>query len=281
MTDDTTATKPIRVLVWDEAPTHAPKSLYPDSINGAIASGLNAMGNGKIIATAANLDDPEQGCRDDVLHQTDVLFWWGHARHREVSDDTMMRVYWHVHERGMGFVALHSAHYSKTLQAVLGCPGHLKGGWREETPADVEEITVCAPHHPIAKGVSDFVLSLRGDVRRALRRSAASMPRLSILLSHRRRIFPLRHLLDSRAGQNGRLYIGAGQRRRRGRRRGPRVLLPPRPRNLPDVFRQECANGAVQCGVMGSASVRKKEKGERQKRRCRYFLLSPFSFSLA
>ena len=158
MADDTTETKPVRVLVWDEAPTHAPKSLYPDSINGAIAAGLNTMGNGKIVATPANLDEPEQGCSDDVLQQADVLFWWGHARHREVSDEVMMRVFRHVHERGMGFVALHSAHYSKTLQAVLGCPGHLKGGWREETPADTEEITVCAPRHPIAQGVSDFNL---------------------------------------------------------------------------------------------------------------------------
>ena len=38
---------PVRVLVWDEAPTHAPKSLYPKSLNGAIADGLNEMGGGK------------------------------------------------------------------------------------------------------------------------------------------------------------------------------------------------------------------------------------------
>ena len=150
------ANKIIRVLVWDEAPTHAPKELYPASINGAIAQFLNAKGGGRIEARAVNLDEPEQGCKEEDLAQTDVLFWWGHARHREVTDETMMRVFHHVHERGMGFVALHSAHYSKTLQAVLACPGHLKGGWRESEPPDTEEITVCAPRHPIAQGVSDF-----------------------------------------------------------------------------------------------------------------------------
>ena len=52
---------PVRVLVWDEAPAHAPKSVYPKSLNGAIADGLNEMGGGKIVATTANLDDPEPG----------------------------------------------------------------------------------------------------------------------------------------------------------------------------------------------------------------------------
>ena len=148
----------VRVLVWDENPPHAPKEVYPDSINGAIAQGLNASGGGQITATAANLDDPEQGCTEEALAATDVLIWWGHARHGLVTEETAKRVFRHVHERGMGFIALHSAHYSKTLQWVLACTGHLKGGWRETTPADTEEITVCAPRHPIAQGVSDFVL---------------------------------------------------------------------------------------------------------------------------
>lgn len=153
-----TENRPIRVLVWDEAPHHASRELYPLSINGAIADDLNKKGNGSIEAKAVNIDEPEQGCSEEALAQTDVLFWWGHARHREVTDETMMRVFRHVHERGMGFVALHSAHYAKTLQAILSCPGHLKGGWRETNPPDTEEITVCAPRHPIAKGVEAFTL---------------------------------------------------------------------------------------------------------------------------
>jgi trehalose utilization protein len=41
---------------------------------------------------------------------------------------------------------------------VLAASGHLKGGWRETTPPDSEEIRVCAPGHPIADGVRDFTL---------------------------------------------------------------------------------------------------------------------------
>ncbi|HLI47777.1 MAG TPA: ThuA domain-containing protein [Chthonomonas sp.] len=149
---------PLRVMVWDENPPHAPKKVYPNSINGAIVEALNELGEGSILAFPSNLDGPEQGCSEQALQETDVLIWWGHARHREVTDDTMMRIYDHVHQRGMGFIALHSAHYSKPFQAVLACPGHLKGGWREADPPDTEEIRVCAPKHPIAQGVDDFVL---------------------------------------------------------------------------------------------------------------------------
>ncbi len=153
-----TDSNPLRVMVWDENPAHAPKEVYPHSINGCIASNLNEMSKGSVFAFRSNLDDPEQGCSEAALSETDVLIWWGHARHREVSDETMMRVYHHVHHRGMGFLPLHSAHYAKTFQAVLSCPGHLKGGWREGNPPDTEEITVAAPKHPIAQGVEPFVL---------------------------------------------------------------------------------------------------------------------------
>ena len=135
---------PVRVLVWDEAPHHAPKEMYPKSLNGAIADGLNEMGEGRIVAKTANLDDPNQGITDEALASTDVLLWWGHARHDEVTDETAAKVIQAVHN-GMGFVPLHSAHYSKTFRGVLNCTGHLKGGWRESNPADTEEITVCAP----------------------------------------------------------------------------------------------------------------------------------------
>lgn len=148
---------PVRVLVWDEAPHHAPKAMYPKSLNGAIADGLNQMGEGRITATTANLDEPNQGITDEALANVDVLLWWGHARHEEVTDETAAKVVKAVHG-GLGFVPLHSAHYSKTFRGVLNCTGHLKGGWREATPADTEEVTVCAPRHPIALGVDDFVL---------------------------------------------------------------------------------------------------------------------------
>lgn len=152
-------TEIVRVLVWDENPGHAPKDVYPIGINGSIAEGLNKKAKrAQIVAATANLDDADQGCSDAALNAADVLIWWAHARHNEVSDDTARRIYHQVHDRGLGLILLHSAHYSKPLQWVLAAPGHLKGGWRETTPADSEEITVCAPKHPIADGIRNFTL---------------------------------------------------------------------------------------------------------------------------
>ena len=151
-------TNPVKVLVWDEAPSHADKQMYPTSLNGAIAEALNKLGAGQIEADTANLDDENQGITAEKLANYDVLLWWGHARHGEVSDETAEIVRNAVHENGLGFMPLHSGHYSKTYKAVTGATGHLKGGWREIEGFEPEEITVCAPKHPIADGIEDFVI---------------------------------------------------------------------------------------------------------------------------
>lgn len=148
----------VKVLVWDEAPSHAKKETYPNSLNGAIADALNTLGAGQIQADTANLDDENQGITAEKLKNYDVLIWWGHARHEDVSEQTAQIVKSAVHEDGLGFMPLHSGHYSKTFKAVLGATGDLKGGWREIEGFEREEITVCAPQHPIADGIEDFVL---------------------------------------------------------------------------------------------------------------------------
>ncbi|CAN5562695.1 ThuA domain-containing protein [soil metagenome] len=150
--------KQIRVLVWDENPAHAPKELYPTGIRGAVAEGLAEFDSeSELVISTAHLDDPEQGVSDEALSNTDVLIWWGHARHGEVNDAVADKVAKACRERGVGFVCLHSGHYSKTFKKVIGGEGHLKGGWREST--DTEEIYVCAPWHPVAKGVTNFTLA--------------------------------------------------------------------------------------------------------------------------
>lgn len=148
----------IRVLVWDENPSHADPQVYPESIRGAVASGLRKFGGANISVSTAHLDEPEQGITAKGLAATDVLVWWGHIRHGELKTATVNRIVRRVHQAGMGFVAIHSSHYSKPLQKILKCEGHLKGGWRVAEPPEREEIRVCAPWHPIARGIEDFVL---------------------------------------------------------------------------------------------------------------------------
>jgi trehalose utilization protein len=149
--------KTLRVLVWDEYPQHAPKELYPDGIRGAVAEGLREFAQpGELDVTPIGLDEPEQGLPDELLKSADVLLWWGHARHGEVKDELAEKVANEVRTRGLGFVCLHSGHYSKTFKKILGATGDLKGGWREAN--DTEQIRVCAPWHPIAEGVEDFTI---------------------------------------------------------------------------------------------------------------------------
>ncbi len=146
-------------LVWDENKKSVPTEVYPSNIRGAIADALNVSEVVNIVAATACLDDDHQGITADVLRNIDVLIWWGHARHDEVTDETAELVRSAVHNDGLGFLPLHSAHYSKPFKAVLSANGHLKGGWREnDNPADTEEITVAAPKHPIAEGIVGFTI---------------------------------------------------------------------------------------------------------------------------
>lgn len=141
----------VRVLVWSEA--SAPKNVYPNDINAAIAEHLSKQKN--LIVKTASLNDPEQGLSQEALDNTDVLFWWGHKYHNKVEGAAVDRIIKRVKEGGMGFVAIHSAHYSKPFKALLNAPADL-GGWRED--GSPEHVHVVTPSHPIAKGIKDFTI---------------------------------------------------------------------------------------------------------------------------
>ena len=120
----------MKITVWNEFAHEksdpAVKAIYPDGIHAVIASFLRDAG---YEVRTATLDDPECGLTDEVLDDTDVLFWWGHRRHGDVPDAVVSRVYRHV-IAGMGMVVLHSGHASKIFQKLMGTPsGELK--WRE------------------------------------------------------------------------------------------------------------------------------------------------------
>src|SRR5690242_2431371 len=57
-----------KVVVWSERT--APKNMYPNDINGAIAEGLKSSLEGWDIVTA-DIDQPEQGCPDSLLNSAD------------------------------------------------------------------------------------------------------------------------------------------------------------------------------------------------------------------
>jgi trehalose utilization protein len=140
-----------RVTIWNEFRQEhsdaAVAAVYPDGIHVAIGEGLKEAGYEVRVAT---IDEPEHGLTDDVLGATDVLTWWGHAAHPEVSDEVVERVQRRVLD-GMGLIVLHSGHHSKIFKRLMGTTCDLK--WREA--GERERIWVVDPSHPIADGLGD------------------------------------------------------------------------------------------------------------------------------
>ena len=141
--------RPVRVLCWSEGT--APVSVYPKDIAGAVADALRPVAQFEV--RTLSLADADQGLADAALDATDVLFWWGHQRHGQVRDDRVEAIVKRVRESGMGFVALHSSHYSKAFKRLTEDACDLGGVGINDAP---EQITVKAPGHLIARGISDF-----------------------------------------------------------------------------------------------------------------------------
>jgi len=145
----------IRVTVWGEF-RHEKKNPevtkhYPIGMHEVIAEGIRK--DAAFTARTATLDAPEHGLTKDVLDQTDVLVWWGHQAHDEVSDEIVARVKERIVIGGMGLIVLHSGHFSKIFKALMGTTCDLK--WREA--GDKERIWVINPGHPIAAGLGERI----------------------------------------------------------------------------------------------------------------------------
>jgi len=146
--------KPINVTVWNEfrheKKNEAVKKIYPDGMHALIAGMLS--GHDGLRARTATLEEPEHGLTEQVLAETDVLTWWGHIAHGEVSDAVVERVQRRVLE-GMGLIVLHSGHFSKIFRRLMGTNCSLK--WREA--AEKERLWNIEPSHPITEGIGEYI----------------------------------------------------------------------------------------------------------------------------
>ncbi len=145
----------IRVTVWNEGrhekTNDEVKKIYPNGMHAVIAKALSAADD--LEVRTATLDDgPEHGLTEQVLAATDVLTWWGHTAHGEVSDEVVARVQKRVLS-GMGLIVLHSGHFSKIFTALMGTTCTLK--WREI--GEKERLWNLEPSHPITEGIGDYI----------------------------------------------------------------------------------------------------------------------------
>lgn len=145
----------IKVTIWNENlhEKRIPEKMthYPKGLHGAIAEALEVDAEFEI--RIALMDEPENGLPDALLDDTDVLIWWGHMAHNDVSDRVAQKVVSRVWE-GMGLIALHASHKSKPMRLLLGTDCKLK--WRVAN--DSERVWVIEPSHPIAKGLPESFL---------------------------------------------------------------------------------------------------------------------------
>ncbi|PPH34418.1 trehalose utilization protein ThuA [Rathayibacter sp. AY1E3] len=148
----TTPSSPVRVLVWGENRheqiEEKVRAIYPDGMHSTIADGIRENLGERATVSTTTLDEPEHGLTEDVLDATDVLVWWGHMAHGDVSDEIVERVQRHVLS-GMGLVVLHSGHWSKIFGKLMGTTCTLR--WRSEQ--DRELVWTVDPTHPIAQGI--------------------------------------------------------------------------------------------------------------------------------
>lgn len=142
----------IKVTIWNEyrhEKSHEEvRKVYPEGIHAPIAEHLRAEG---MTVRVATLDEPEHGLTEAVLADTDVLTWWGHMAHHEVNDEIVSRVQQRI-LNGMGLIVLHSGHFSKIFQRLMGTTCNLI--WRDV--GERERIWVVEPGHPIAAGLDAY-----------------------------------------------------------------------------------------------------------------------------
>jgi len=141
----------LRITVWGENVHEHSNSkvneVYPKGMHVAIAEGIRRILPSAAVSTAT-LQETDHGLTPERLGETDVLTWWGHLAHDEVSDEVARRVQARVLE-GMGLIVLHSGHFSKVFRLLMGTSCSL--AWRDS--GERERLWVCNPGHPIARGI--------------------------------------------------------------------------------------------------------------------------------
>ena len=143
----------IRVTIFNEFYHEKRKekvqAIYPDGMHMTLKRALECD---DISVKTVTLDDEDCGLDEETLKNTDVLIWWGHAKHADVPDEVAIRVQKEV-LKGMGMIFLHSGHHSKPFKLLMGTSCNLN--WRNDN--DYELVWVCNPAHPIAQGIGRFI----------------------------------------------------------------------------------------------------------------------------
>jgi trehalose utilization protein len=96
-------------VVWDEQQPQQ-RMAYSNFLGNEIAAFLRLQPG--LEVTSHRLGDPGQGIGPEVLDACDVLIWWGHQRHKEITPETGREIVRRIKQGRLSLIALHSAHWS-------------------------------------------------------------------------------------------------------------------------------------------------------------------------
>ncbi len=127
---------PIRVVVWDEAQPEQ-KDAYGTFLGDAIADQL--FKDKDFTVKSVHLDDPDQGLSDEILDNCDVLIWWGHKRHKDVTAEHVVAVVDRLQSGKLNLLALHSAHWSEVFMKAM-CVRAMDDAWKPIPEAERDHV---------------------------------------------------------------------------------------------------------------------------------------------
>ena len=145
----------VTVVFEDNASMHeaAGVKAYPEGMGAYVAEFYRQNGH-DVTLIINDKDSNGSALTDEIIDGTDVMVWWGHWYHNNILDEVASKVVLAVN-KGMGFVALHSAHHCKPFKSLMGMGCHLS--WREI--GERERLWVIDDTHPVTRGLpQSFVI---------------------------------------------------------------------------------------------------------------------------
>src|SRR6185436_3325007 len=109
--------RPVRILVWDEQQPEQKRAYGEKFLGETIAAHLAAQPG--FTVTNVSITSPSQGLDAATLENTDVVIWWSHQKNQLVTDESVERLVARVRAGQLGFIALHSAHWSKPFVRLM------------------------------------------------------------------------------------------------------------------------------------------------------------------
>jgi len=114
--------KKIRVLIWDEQQPSQKEAYGEKFLGQTIAAHLAKNPRLEVRSVAMpkkGETENDPALTEASLDATDVLIWWGHVRHREVSWATADRIVDRIKSGKLALIALHSAHWASPFVRAM------------------------------------------------------------------------------------------------------------------------------------------------------------------